>query len=430
MSQSEMLVCSTLSISNEDGWYHPNSQQYTGEFSSPVIRGHCLRGSGKHQRFPSIDSDWVLQKVVTSQPDKVLGAQLEGNYHKQKQYQYIQVEASSPLANISPESLPMLEALCRQPQLLQKISEDLGIVKTSKQCSNENKAGERVCNVSFELPIPESCCSAMTGPSLPNLTESVVMPGMISGYKEAVASENISDMGSARTESTVISSEMEVSTSMCSQNTYVNDNIYFCNGKGQGQEYAQGVGQCEESRSVGGQVLYQHDPQSTDNNTPYYSDQISSVVGGSKGERVRRVKSNGPQEGGCRRGLPRGVVKRLSWWLCRHAQNPYPTRTEKAELAAHLGIDKTQVSNWFVNARTRFWKPIIVKIFKHHSTRLIQVAQESGNESIVYRLEDLVRCCATANINAPELVSLFDEEAIDDLKQAILDAFEAGFNEV
>lgn len=43
----------------------------------------------------------------------------------------------------------------------------------------------------------------------------------------------------------------------------------------------------------------------------------------------------------------------LDTWLQTHINNPYPSDDEKVYLAQETGLDKEQVSNWFVNARKR-----------------------------------------------------------------------------
>lgn len=43
----------------------------------------------------------------------------------------------------------------------------------------------------------------------------------------------------------------------------------------------------------------------------------------------------------------------------QHWEYPYPNKGEKRALAAQAGIGFSQVTNWFVNARARLWKPIV-----------------------------------------------------------------------
>lgn len=48
--------------------------------------------------------------------------------------------------------------------------------------------------------------------------------------------------------------------------------------------------------------------------------------------------------------------------------------------AVHLhlqatGLDLLQLNNWFINARVRIWRPIIVNVYQQQYDRLMAVAQ-------------------------------------------------------
>ncbi|OVA17765.1 Homeobox domain [Macleaya cordata] len=62
------------------------------------------------------------------------------------------------------------------------------------------------------------------------------------------------------------------------------------------------------------------------------------------------------------RGLPQGSVAMLRAWLFEHFLHPYPTDTDKQMLAKETGLSRSQVSNWFVNARVRLWKPMVEEV--------------------------------------------------------------------
>ncbi|XP_068640907.1 BEL1-like homeodomain protein 8 [Aristolochia californica] len=62
------------------------------------------------------------------------------------------------------------------------------------------------------------------------------------------------------------------------------------------------------------------------------------------------------------RGLPERAVAVLRAWLFEHFLHPYPTDTDKHTLAAQTGLSRNQVSNWFINARVRVWKPMVEEI--------------------------------------------------------------------
>ncbi|MFS7939216.1 putative transcription factor Homeodomain-TALE-BEL family [Helianthus anomalus] len=64
------------------------------------------------------------------------------------------------------------------------------------------------------------------------------------------------------------------------------------------------------------------------------------------------------------RGLPETSVMILRSWLFEHFLHPYPNDNEKLMLASQTGLSKNQVSNWFINARVRLWKPMIEEMYK------------------------------------------------------------------
>ncbi|PIA55895.1 hypothetical protein AQUCO_00700310v1 [Aquilegia coerulea] len=63
------------------------------------------------------------------------------------------------------------------------------------------------------------------------------------------------------------------------------------------------------------------------------------------------------------RGLPETSVGILRSWLFEHFLHPYPNESEKLTLASQTGLTKNQVSNWFINARVRLWKPMIEEMY-------------------------------------------------------------------
>ncbi|XP_010533491.1 PREDICTED: BEL1-like homeodomain protein 3 [Tarenaya hassleriana] len=64
------------------------------------------------------------------------------------------------------------------------------------------------------------------------------------------------------------------------------------------------------------------------------------------------------------RGLPENAVTILRAWLFEHFLHPYPKESEKIMLAKQTGLTKSQVANWFINARVRLWKPMIEEMYK------------------------------------------------------------------
>jgi len=59
--------------------------------------------------------------------------------------------------------------------------------------------------------------------------------------------------------------------------------------------------------------------------------------------------------------LPLETVEYLKAWMMspEHIAHPYPTEKEKQEIMADTGIELKQLTNWFVNNRKRYWKPLV-----------------------------------------------------------------------
>ncbi|WJX49146.1 hypothetical protein P8452_35617 [Trifolium repens] len=77
------------------------------------------------------------------------------------------------------------------------------------------------------------------------------------------------------------------------------------------------------------------------------------------------------------RGLPERAVTVLRAWLFEHFLHPYPTDTDKIMLAKQTGLSRSQVSNWFINARVRLWKPMVEEI---HMLETRQTPKDSQKE--------------------------------------------------
>ncbi|XP_010940614.1 uncharacterized protein [Elaeis guineensis] len=81
------------------------------------------------------------------------------------------------------------------------------------------------------------------------------------------------------------------------------------------------------------------------------------------------------------RGLPERAVAVLRAWLFDHFLHPYPTDTDKHMLATQTGLSRNQVSNWFINARVRLWKPMVEEIHMLETKGMKGVDLNSGNRS-------------------------------------------------
>ncbi|KAE8696700.1 BEL1-like homeodomain protein 7 [Hibiscus syriacus] len=144
-------------------------------------------------------------------------------------------------------------------------------------------------------------------------------------------------------------------------------------------------------------------------------------TGSSKGDiNMSRLKYVGQNSGGVnmglletqqhgwrpQRGLPERSVAILRAWLFEHFLHPYPTDTDKHMLAIQTGLSRNQVSNWFINARVRVWKPMVEEIHMLESKGLAEGNQnlrendcKSTSEGCTSQLNDdqsINRSCVSA----------------------------------
>ncbi|XWS33710.1 hypothetical protein CRYUN_Cryun22dG0106700 [Craigia yunnanensis] len=75
------------------------------------------------------------------------------------------------------------------------------------------------------------------------------------------------------------------------------------------------------------------------------------------------------------RGLPERSVNILRAWLFEHFLHPYPSDADKHLLARQTGLSRNQVSNWFINARVRLWKPMVEEMYQQETKE-----EEGDNE--------------------------------------------------
>ncbi|KAK9700078.1 hypothetical protein RND81_08G216000 [Saponaria officinalis] len=85
------------------------------------------------------------------------------------------------------------------------------------------------------------------------------------------------------------------------------------------------------------------------------------------------------------RGFPDKAVAVLRTWLFEHFLHPYPSDSDKQMLAQKTGLSRSQVSNWFTNARVRLWKPMVEEI---------------------HTLERKAQCSKSAATNTQQLINL------------------------
>ncbi|KAJ4978276.1 hypothetical protein NE237_009056 [Protea cynaroides] len=114
------------------------------------------------------------------------------------------------------------------------------------------------------------------------------------------------------------------------------------------------------------------------------------------------------------RGLPERSVSVLRAWLFEHFLHPYPKDSDKHMLAKQTGLTRSQVSNWFINARVRLWKPMVEEMYmeelKEHEqnggseekTSKSELNEESGSKSTVPQENSPVRADHNKNLKSIE----------------------------
>ncbi|KAG6389394.1 hypothetical protein SASPL_150862 [Salvia splendens] len=79
------------------------------------------------------------------------------------------------------------------------------------------------------------------------------------------------------------------------------------------------------------------------------------------------------------RGLPERSISVLRAWMFQNFLHPYPKDAEKHLLALKSGLTRSQVSNWFINARVRLWKPMIEEMYAEMNRRKAPRNQEDAS---------------------------------------------------
>nr|ABW97425.1 putative transcription factor qSH-1 [Oryza rufipogon] len=99
------------------------------------------------------------------------------------------------------------------------------------------------------------------------------------------------------------------------------------------------------------------------------------------------------------RGLPERAVSVLRAWLFEHFLHPYPTDGDKQMLAKQTGLTRNQVSNWFINARVRLWKPMVEEI---HNLEMRQMHKHSvvdkGQHSVHHQAQHSSQCSGNPSV--------------------------------
>ncbi|RAL00817.1 homeobox protein meis [Aspergillus ibericus CBS 121593] len=80
---------------------------------------------------------------------------------------------------------------------------------------------------------------------------------------------------------------------------------------------------------------------------------LPSELDASSCEAPDALGDSGPSRPRNHQRLSGDAVRTLKTWLKSHPNNPYPTSQEKDDLEQQTGLTRTQISNWFINARRR-----------------------------------------------------------------------------
>lgn len=85
------------------------------------------------------------------------------------------------------------------------------------------------------------------------------------------------------------------------------------------------------------------------------------------------------------RGLPETSVTILRAWLFEHFLHPYPKDSDKSLLARQTGLTRSQVSNWFINARVRLWKPMVEEMYKEEFGEAEMDSSSASEDRVVVK---------------------------------------------
>ncbi|KAH9610957.1 hypothetical protein KSS87_002497 [Heliosperma pusillum] len=94
---------------------------------------------------------------------------------------------------------------------------------------------------------------------------------------------------------------------------------------------------------------------------------------------LQQLKKKDQQLWRPQRGLPERSVSVLRAWMFDNFLHPYPKDAEKHLLAIKSGLSRSQVSNWFINARVRLWKPLVEEMCAELSRRKGSRQVEEGS---------------------------------------------------
>lgn len=115
------------------------------------------------------------------------------------------------------------------------------------------------------------------------------------------------------------------------------------------------------------------------------------------------------------RGLPERSVNILRAWMFEHFLHPYPSDADKHLLSRQTGLSKNQVSNWFINARVRLWKPMVEEMYQKEAEE--EHDTSSNNEQYGSNAQTPRQGSSgtvTATVNASQLITGSDIKETDE----------------
>ncbi|XP_057728509.1 BEL1-like homeodomain protein 1 [Arachis stenosperma] len=117
------------------------------------------------------------------------------------------------------------------------------------------------------------------------------------------------------------------------------------------------------------------------------------------------------------RGLPERAVSILRAWLFEHFLHPYPKDSDKVMLAKQTGLTRSQVSNWFINARVRLWKPMVEEMYMEEVKEQENNNNNNGSERSKESSKELGSASnATTNNGAPDNNNNNNNPVLDPIK--------------
>ncbi|KAK1352223.1 BEL1-like homeodomain protein 7 [Heracleum sosnowskyi] len=147
------------------------------------------------------------------------------------------------------------------------------------------------------------------------------------------------------------------------------------------------------------------------------------------------------------RGLPESSVTILRAWLFEHFLHPYPKDSDKIMLARQTGLTRSQVSNWFINARVRLWKPMVEEMYKEEaadaemdSNSSSDVVTKATNRDLKIsedRVEDVQNSatstatmkCSTGQFSASNTSHVPDVEMVGPSTESVFSILNCGENQ-